>query len=36
MSNFIEQTKNDLLEFKDDSINFIKKCSKPDKKGKNR
>lgn len=34
MSNLIEDTKNDLVEFGQDSINFLKKCSKPGKKGK--
>lgn len=33
MSNYIEETKSNLIDFYDDSVNFIQKCSKPDKKG---
>ena len=33
MSDFIEQTKKDLVEFYDDSVNFMRQCSKPNKQG---
>lgn len=33
MGNFVEDTKNDLITFANDSKEFIEKCTKPDKKG---
>ena len=36
MSNYIEDTKNNLTEFYEDSVSFIQKCTKPDKKGSSR
>ncbi len=32
MSNFIEETKTNSIEFFHESISFLQKCSKPDKK----
>ena len=34
MSFSIEESKKDLIEFGQDSMNFLQKCSKPGKKGK--
>lgn len=34
MQDYVEDTKKNLLEFYEDSVGFMQKCSKPDKKGK--
>ena len=33
MSNYIDDTKKNLLEFYEESVDFIRKCDKPDRKG---
>ncbi len=33
MSNYIDDTKKNLQEFYEESVDFIRKCDKPDKKG---
>ena len=33
MSNYVEETKTNLIDFYEDSVSFMQKCTKPDKKG---